>query len=206
MDPQKIIRDFQENPGLDEGLRGAHRLLKAGEQEAAFDLLDIVYLNHPNTFPERVIEVSPEFHADVTETVEFKGARQSYNIVRREAQALEAIAQQANIRPRIYELSETGQTYELSLSHTKLGSILEELYRFPKLEALLLVDSQLTNLEGLPNLPQLKNLYLESNPLTTLEGMPYLPQLHILELRRTPDLHDPERMQLLRDRGVNVYT
>jgi len=37
MDAAETIRAYHENPGLDEGLRGAHTLLKAGELVAVKD-------------------------------------------------------------------------------------------------------------------------------------------------------------------------
>jgi len=83
MDAAEAIRTYHENPGLDEGLRGAHALLKAGEREDAFGLLDLVYLNHIDTFPDRVKEVSPEFHADITERVEFQDIEDSFLIIKK---------------------------------------------------------------------------------------------------------------------------
>jgi len=137
----------------------------------------------------------------VTETVEFEDTEETHQIVRREAQALEAIAQQTSRRPRILRVSEAGKTFQLELTGNGLGSIPQELYQLSQLKELCLSHNPLTNLGGLLNLLQLQRLYLHYNQLKTLEGMPNLQQLKELMLYRNQltSLEGMPNLQQLRE-------
>jgi len=222
----EAIREYRNTGFLQEGLRVGRELLRADRKEDAFNLFDRVYLNHLEAFPPRVKYISQEFYADITERVKFQGERNTHQIVRREAQALERIAEQTTRRPRIEKCSAARQTYELDIYNRGLDSIPPELYQIPHLQELYLGWSQLTSLEGLPNFSQLRHLWLKNNNLTNLQGLPNLPQLHKLHLGNNqltningilklqnlgdlalwenPELQDLKTIQELKDRGVGV--
>jgi len=178
----KLLERSGSLKGLDESLRDVRNLQRQDRREEAYDLLDGVYMHFGEPALEPIQDIAPEFYADVTETVEFwRPFLAPLQIVRREAQALESIAQQISRKPGI-DVSETGQTYDLVLFNRGLCNIPQELYQFPQLYALHLGGNQLTTLQGISNLPELLHLELSGNKLTSLEGMPNLPKLHTLNL------------------------
>jgi len=178
-------REYNATGTLEEGLKSAKALLRRTETHEAYRFLDTLCLEHGEAFRERVIEISPEYHADITETVEFEGRNwegetASFRIVRREAQGLEAITERTIRRPTLG--SENGHVYDLGWVNSELDRIPEELYQLPQLQDLWLHGNQITTLQGLPNLPQLQDLWLHGNQITTLQHLPNLPQLRDLGL------------------------
>jgi len=182
---------------LDGFLREVRNLQRQDSLDKAYDLLDRIYMHFGEAALEPIQDIAPEFYADVTETIEFQGGEQDHQLVRREAQALEAIAQQTTRRPRIYEVSETGQVYILTAGRG-LESIPQEFYQLPQLRKLELSYNKLSSLQGLPNCRELEQLFVYNNQLTTLQGMPNLPQLKFLTLRNNAllDLRNNELTSL----------
>jgi len=184
MDSQlaELIRKYEGMPDLDNGLRTANELLRAGSKEDAFRFLDTVYMHHLHTLPGVVAEVSPEYHADITTRVGYinESATRAFQIVRREAQALEAIAERGT-RPRITEITKEQHVRQLLMEYD-LREVPEELIQ----------------------LPYLQMLYLNNNPLKTLQGLPKLPQLRYIRLRgnNIPE----EELEELRNRGIKFHT
>jgi len=187
MDSQlaELIRKYKTTPDLDNGLRSANELLRTGRKEEAFRFLDTVYMHHLETLPGVVAEVSQEYHADITETVEYRNNDEVTNqIVRREAQALEAIAERASIKPDVWNLT-VHHVRVYFLTNSGLQEVPEELIQLPHLNILALNGNQLKTLQHLPNLPQLKQLYLGANPLKTLQDLPPLKKLAAIWIGNT---------------------
>jgi len=223
-------RSKVQNPAcLEASLKEAARFQRTN-RTAAFHKFDILYMQYGEEFRSRIQPYSQDFHADITETVEFQTLEDTHQIVRREAQALERMKKPGclpgYIRPSIRELGETGNIYQLGLDHMSLKRIPQELYQLPQLRGLVMNgnklttlngmpnlsqlqtlyinQNQLSNLEGLPNLLQLKGLYLIGNPITSLRGLPSLPKLKTFDLSRNPIAVNSIGIHELRDRGVEV--
>jgi len=176
----EAIREYRATGNLNAGLQAGRKLIQADQKEQAYRLFDILYLGNVDTFPDRVKGASQEYHADITETVTYH----DQPLIRREYQALEAMAQRASRRAAL-DVSDN-HLRSVSLSNSGLQEVPEELIQLPYLQKLYLANNQLTTPQGLPNLPQLTDLILTGTPLTTLQGLPNLPQLKSLDLRVTP--------------------
>jgi len=197
MDSQlaELIRKYKSTPDLDNGLRSAKQLLRAGRKEDAFRFLDTVYMHHLHTLPGAVAEVSPEYHADITETGIYHGE----GLVRREQRALEAIGERINSRP-IVVIKEHHVNY-LTLARKGLQQIPEGLTQLLCLQDLNLNANPLATIQGLPNLPQLQHIRLSRTSLKTLQD---LPQLQSIELYWTEI--PQQEIDELREKGIDILT
>jgi Leucine-rich repeat (LRR) protein len=76
----------------------------------------------------------------------------------------------------------------LYLSGNQLTEVPKGLEKLTKLEALVLINNQLTDVKGLEKLTQLKTLHLSYNKLTGVKGLEKLTHLEHLGLESNPDL------------------
>ena len=77
---------------------------------------------------------------------------------------------------------------KLFLSGNQLTEVPKGLEKLTKLEALVLINNQLTDVKGLEKLTQLKTLHLSYNKLTGVKGLEKLTHLEYLGLESNPDL------------------
>jgi len=177
----KATREYNANPSLDSGLALATEHLRAGTpQHETFRLLDKLYLQHGDQLRERlaqpnVTEGFSRYHADITETVEYTMRNFGTGeilptgqiVVRREAQALEAMDERARAGPFVNGVTEH-HVRHLSL-HNMAVQVPEELIQLPYLERLYLGTSGVKTFEGIQNLPKLKYISLTDNNIPQKE-------------------------------------